>query len=61
MCGLCGHVFLVFMVLKVFDFCICSKVEVFCVSINYSLKLDFPLVQFLHTFGRCLGSDSSAY
>lgn len=41
-----------FMVLKVFNFCICSKVEVFCVSVSYSLKLDFPLVQFLHTFAR---------
>lgn len=50
-----------FMVLKVLDFCTCSKVEVFCVSINDSLKLDFPLVQLLHTFDRCFGSDSTAY
>lgn len=49
------------MVLKVLDCFICSKKEAFCVSINDSLKLDFPLVQFLHTFGRCFGSDSSAY
>lgn len=40
-----------FMVLKVLDCCISSKEEVFCVSINDSLKLDFPLAQFLHTFG----------
>lgn len=50
-----------FMVLKVLDCCICSKEEIYCVSINNSLKLDFPLVQLLHTFGRCFGSDSSPY
>lgn len=50
-----------FMVLKVLYCCICSKEEVFCVSINDPLKLDFSIVQLLHTFGRCFGSESSAY